>query len=374
MVNQHGGIYVGLMSGTSLDAVDAVALHMSPEGRAQVIAGESVELPAALRDELLKLNTPAQDELGRAALAARHLARVYAEAVQKVLGTAGLPTSKVVAIGAHGQTVRHRPDLGYTVQLNAPALLAELTGIDVIADFRSRDMAAGGQGAPLVPAFHAALFAGKGTRVVLNLGGIANITLLGADGSIRGFDTGPANMLMDAWIQRCLEQPYDADGAWATSGQCIEPLLECLLQENWFGLPPPKSTGRDDFNLTWLERKLSQAFGDDPQAWPDAADVQATLLQLTARSVASAICTHAADATEVLVCGGGSRNKALMAALRGALRCPVEVTGRYGLPAQWVEAAAFAWLAWCYEHRIPAGLPAVTGARHPRILGCKYLA
>lgn len=366
--------YVGLMSGTSLDAVDAVLLRLHPTGRAQMLDGASLPLPAALREELLALNTPGHDELGRAALASTELARLYADTVQKVLQSAGVSRAAVTAIGAHGQTVRHRPDLGYTIQLNAPALLAELTGIDVIADFRSRDIAAGGQGAPLVPAFHAAQFASAHTRVILNLGGIANITVLGADHSIHGFDTGPANMLMDAWAQQHLHQPYDADGAWAASGQVQPLLLKNMLAEPWFALAPPKSTGRDDFNLAWLEKKLQESFGADQAGRPAAADIQASLLALTAQSVADAIRIYAPEAREVLVCGGGARNKALMSALQAALPCPLDSTDNHGLPAQWVEAAAFAWLAWCHDTRQPAGLPDVTGARKPVILGCRHLA
>jgi len=367
-----GKAYIGIMSGTSLDAVDAVLLGFDESGRARARAGASRAMPPALRRELLALNVSGPDELGRAALAAAELATLYAGAVAGVLDSAGLAAADITAIGAHGQTVRHRPGLGYTIQLNAPARLAELTGIDVVADFRSRDIAAGGQGAPLVPAFHAAQFSTERTRVVLNLGGIANITVLRADGGILGFDTGPANMLMDAWIQRHLGRAYDKDGAWAASGRPLPGLLANMLADPWFALPPPKSTGRDDFNPAWLERRLAEAAGMSTEA--DAADVQATLLQLTAQSVATAIRRHAGDAEDVLVCGGGACNGALLGALRAALPCRLSSTDEHGLPAQWVEAAAFAWLAWCHDMRRPAGLPEVTGARKPTILGCKYLA
>lgn len=368
------GLFIGLMSGTSLDAVDAVLLQVDTDGDSQVLGGVSVAIPGPLRTELLALNTPSDNELHRANLASIELARRYAEAVGQLLDATRTPASRVVAIGAHGQTVRHRPDLGYTVQLNAPALLAELTGIDVIADFRSRDIAAGGQGAPLVPAFHAAQFGSTETRVVLNLGGIANITVLHADGTLSGFDTGPANMLMDAWIQHHRDLPYDADGSWAASGQVEYRLLAHMLSDPWFALTPPKSTGRDDFNLPWLMRQLSETFGQDSALWPAPEDVQASLLQLTAQSVAAAVKKHAPGANTVLVCGGGARNVALMSTLQAHLACDVGLTDSYGLPAQWVEAAAFAWLAWCYVQRRPAGLPAVTGARRPNILGTQYLA
>lgn len=374
MVKGIAGVYIGLMSGTSLDAVDAVAMHVSVSGHGRITGGVSLEIPVPLREELLALNTPGQDELGRAAQAAQQLAKLYAAAVNELLCSNGMAAREVAALGAHGQTVRHRPDQGYTIQLNAPALLAELTGIDVIADFRSRDMAAGGQGAPLVPAFHAAQFATDSTRVVLNLGGIANITVLHADGTVSGFDTGPANMLMDTWTQQHLQQAFDADGAWAASGRLLPQLLEHMLKDPWFALPAPKSTGRDDFNTRWLQQQLIAFYGVDTEHWPAAADVQATLLQLTAHSVAASIYSYAPGVQDVLVCGGGAKNAALMSALAEALPCPVSRTDAHGLPAQWVEAAAFAWLAWCYDNKKTAGLPAVTGARHPTILGCRYYA
>ena len=366
--------YIGIMSGTSLDAIDAVLLHLDENGRGHVSGAAAVELPLALREELLALHVPGTNELDRAARASIQLAHLYADAALSALSEGHLEPAQIVAIGVHGQTIRHRPDAGYTLQLNAPALIAELTGIDVIADFRSRDIAAGGQGAPLVPAFHAGQFGSTQTRVVLNLGGIANVTILEADGTIRGFDTGPANMLMDAWTSRHLGRAYDADGRWAHSGRPLPALLERMLTDPWFELAPPKSTGRDDFNLEWLDRQLTATFGEDPGRHPAAADIQATLLQLTAQSIATAIRRHAADTKDVLVCGGGIRNTALMSALREQLPCPVDSTERHGLPPQWVEAAAFAWLAWCHDTRTPAGLPAVTGARRPTILGCRYLA
>ena len=267
--------------------------------------------------------------------------------------------------------VRHRPDSGYTVQLNAPALLAELTGIDVVADFRSRDVAAGGQGAPLVPPFHAAIFGAQHGRAVLNLGGIANVTLLAPGQPARGFDTGPANVFLDAWCQRHQGQPYDADGRWAATGQVVAPLLEQLIaSEPWFALPPPKSTGRDLFNLQWLDDRLA-AF-DGPK--PAAEDVQATLQRLTARTVANAIDAAAAGTQEVFVCGGGAYNAGLMRELAYCLQRPVQPTDALGVPAQQVEALAFAWLAHAFVERRPAGLPAVTGARGARILGALYPA
>lgn len=324
-----GRLFIGLMSGTSMDGADGVLVRLDGP-RPEVLASASLPMPAALRDELFALNHAGANELERAALAANGLARLYARAVRQLLDQAGLQPGDVAAIGAHGQTVRHRPDLGYTLQLNAPALLAELAGIDVVADFRSRDVAAGGQGAPLVPPFHAALFAGGQARAVLNLGGIANVTLLEPGRPPRGFDTGPANVLLDAWCQRHTGQPYDADGRFAAQGQVLADLLEHLIaSEPWFALAPPKSTGRDLFNLDWLLARL-QAF-DGPA--PQPQDVQATLQRLTARTVANAIDASAAAPRDVLVCGGGARNPGLMRELAYCLQRPVRPTDDAGVPA-----------------------------------------
>ncbi len=369
--HQDTQLYIGLMSGTSVDGVDGVLVRLGDGQPPVVQASASLPMPADLRHELLALNQSGDDELARAALAANSLARLYAQAVAALLQHAGVAAGDVAAIGAHGQTVRHRPDLGYTVQLNAPALLAELTGIDVVADFRSRDVAAGGQGAPLVPPFHAAIFGAPQGRAVLNLGGIANVTLLEPGHAPRGFDTGPANVLLDGWCQRHLGQAYDADGRWAATGQVLAPLLEQLISsEPWFALPPPKSTGRDLFNMQWLDERLA-AF-DGPKPAPQ--DVQATLQRLTARTVANAIDAAAASTQEVFVCGGGARNTGLMRELAYCLQRPVRPTDALGVPAQEVEALAFAWLAQAFMQRRPAGLPAVTGARGPRILGALYPA
>jgi Predicted molecular chaperone distantly related to HSP70-fold metalloproteases len=366
--------YIGIMSGTSLDAIDAVLVELDDIGRCRALGSAALELPDTLRRELLALNTPGEDELSRAAQASVALAQLYASVTWEVLNSTGFNADTISAIGVHGQTVRHRPDLGFTIQLNAPALIAELTGIDVIADFRSRDIAAGGQGAPLVPAFHAAQFRTTHSRVILNVGGIANITILQADGGIRGFDTGPGNMLLDAWVQHHLGHAYDNGGAWAASGRVLQPLLDRMLADPWFQLPPPKSTGRDDFNLRWLESHLTEVYDAANAEKPNPADVQATLLQLTTRSIAEAVRHHAPDARDILICGGGCGNTALRQALETATGLPLKTTDECGLPAQWVEAAAFAWLAWCHDAGKPAGLPAVTGAHKPTILGCKYPA
>ena len=366
-------LFVGLMSGTSLDGVDAVLAEVAADGRLRVAGHAHRPYPAALRAELLALNAPGADELHRAALAANAVAHVYADAVAALLGEAGIEAGRVDALGAHGQTVRHRPGesgaTGYTLQLLNAALLAERAGIDVVCDFRSRDVAAGGQGAPLVPAFHRAAFGRDGETVaLLNLGGIANLSVLGADGATRGFDCGPANALMDGWCERHRGSAYDAGGAWAASGRVLEPLLDALRAEAYFALAPPKSTGRDLFDMAWLDARLQPAF-----AGAAPADVQATLAELTASVCAGDVRRHAPDAHELLLCGGGTANDHLVARL--AARLPgvaVTPTDARGLPAQQVEAAAFAWLAAAFRDRAAGNLAAVTGATGPRVLGALY--
>jgi len=376
--------FIGLMSGTSLDGVDAVLADFAPDQALSpmILAHAHLAMPAALRDELLALHTPTHDELHRAALASQSLARLYAQVCRDLLAQADLPADAVPAniraIGAHGQTVRHQPEFGYTLQLNAPALLAELTGISVVADFRSRDLAAGGQGAPLAPILHQAMFRQKDvTRVVLNLGGIANITVLPpalSSAPVIGLDTGPANMLLDAWYQRHHPRSkwaYDKDGQWAASGKVNAVLLNHLIQsEPWFDLPAPKSTGRDLFSLHWLEERLKSS----PTETQRPQDVQATLLALTTRTVAHTMMQTAPQTSEVLVCGGGACNPRLMDALQAHLPCPIRRTDDYGLPACQVEALAFAWLAHAHLSGQSGNLPSVTGARAARILGCVYPA
>jgi anhydro-N-acetylmuramic acid kinase len=304
------------------------------------------------------------------------LADRYAACVFSLLANAGVEREAVRAIGVHGQTIRHQPAQGYTRQTNNPALLAELTGIDVIADFRSRDIAAGGQGAPLVPAFHHAMFAAPGqTRVVANIGGIANISILdpAREGDILGFDTGPGNVLMDGWIAAQRGLPFDRDGAWAASGQPVPELLEELCREAYLSLPPPKSTGRDLFHAQWLAERLEQHGRLAP------ADVQATLASFTATSLADAVFRHAPAARQVFVCGGGAHNGYLMRLLQQELArrnqpAQVAATDALGIAAQHVEALAFAWLALQFDARTSGNLPAATGARGPRILGALYPA
>lgn len=362
------------MSGTSLDGVDAVLARFDDDGKPQVLARAEQAFPAALRTEFLSLNQSGTDELARSALAANALSELYACTVEAVLRQSGLQREQISAIGAHGQTVRHQPALGYTIQLNSPALLAELTQIDVIADFRSRDIAAGGQGAPLVPFFHAGVFKSKATRVVLNLGGIANITILKPGCDPIGFDTGPANVLMDEWCFKHTGQLFDRDGAWGATGQVHKSLLSHLIaSEPWFSLPAPKSTGRDLFHQVWLESRLAQVTHDQDTTEPIAAkDIQATLCALTAETVAQAIKAQAPDIEDLLVCGGGARNSLLLDELRQRLSCEVATTDAVGIGTQDVEALAFAWLAWAHQRQIPVSNPAVTGARGARILGATW--
>ena len=361
-------LFVGLMTGTSLDGIDAVLADFS--STRHVLRGHvHHELAAELREAMLRLNHADGDELHRAAVAGQHLARAYAAAVGDLLMSAEVDADAVRAIGAHGQTVRHRPEAGYTIQVNAPAMLAELAGIDVVADFRSRDIAAGGQGAPLVPAFHAAVFRGEAARAVVNIGGISNLTglpALGIESPVLGFDCGPGNVLMDAWALEHLGEPVDRDGRWAAGGQVHAGLLASLLAEPYFSLAPPKSTGRDLFSRDWLQARLV-AFRVEPH------DVQATLAQLTATVIADAIERYFAEAADVVVCGGGAFNETLMKMLAGAC-APRRVVGSdaLGVAPDQVEALAFAWLAREFvEHRC-ANLPAVTGARGARPLGALY--
>jgi len=358
-------LYIGLMSGTSVDGIDAALVDFGA-GRAHLIAGAHRDFESGLRAALLALNVPGADEIDRAAMLGNALAEQYAHAAADVLSRAGVAGDMVRAIGCHGQTVRHRPERGYTVQIGNPALLAELTRIRVVADFRSRDVAAGGQGAPLVPAFHAYAFGRPGeSRAVLNLGGIANITCLSVKGVVIGFDCGPANCLLDMWAEQHLGTPMDRDGAWAAGGRVDDLLLKRLLAEPFLATPPPKSTGRELFNSDWLSQQgVSEA---DPRT------VQATLLEFSARCVAQALERYCPASMRLIACGGGTRNAALMARLRTLIApVPVETSDDHGLPAEIVEAAAFAWLAKQALEGVPASVPEVTGSRGARVLGAVY--
>ena len=346
---------------------------MAAESRLKKVLADAHEpFLAPMRAELLALNRSGADEIHRGALAANALAESYARVVRRLLAQADVAAPEVRAIGAHGQTVRHRPGefdgTGYTVQLFNGALLAERCGIDVVCDLRSRDVAAGGQGAPLVPAFHAAVFGTDGrAQAVLNLGGIGNLTLLQADGRVGGFDCGPANVLMDGWCLQHRGQPFDADGAWAAGGHVLPELLARCEVEPFFQRPPPKSTGRDLFDAAWLATRLNPA--DAPQ------DVMATLAELTARSAAMALKCHLPESERLLVCGGGALNGHLMRRLAALLPGqPVASTATAGLPPLQVEAAAFAWLARAFVERQPGNRPEVTGARGLRVLGALHPA
>lgn len=361
-------LFIGLMSGTSLDGVDAVLADFGPR-QPRVLAHAHHDFAPELREALEALMRSGADELHRSAVVAQHLARAYAAAVRDVLLHADTDPQAVRAIGAHGQTVRHRPDAAYTIQLNAPATLAELTGIDVVADFRSRDIAAGGQGAPLVPAFHAAVFAVDAPRAVVNIGGISNVTGMPARdhaGKVIGFDCGPGNLLLDAWAKAHLGDPFDRDGRWAASGRTDAALLASFLTEPYFALAPPKSTGRELFNPDWLSRHIAGR-AVSPQ------DVQATLTRLTATAIGRAVANHLPDAGDVIVCGGGALNVTLMRML--AEECApraVQSAAALGVDPQQVEALAFAWLAREHLARRPGNAPEVTGARGLRVLGCLY--
>lgn len=364
------------MSGTSLDGIDAVLAQIGPNGEAKALEAISAPFDAELRQTLMKLQTPGPNELHREKQAANSLALAYADVVRRLLNKVNLLPTDILAIGAHGQTIRHQPQLGelaYTHQTLNPALLAEITGIDVIADFRSRDLAAGGHGAPLVPAFHAQQFGSDENRAVLNIGGIANLTLLPKNGEVTGFDCGPGNLLMDAWICEHQGSTFDKNGKWASQGKANEELLSKMLDDPFFKKAPPKSTGRDDFHLQWLKKKV----GTNKL---HAEDIQASLLHLTALSALSALAQYAPQTQRLIICGGGARNTALMNLFQETapnfFKNPLTISSSdtEGIDPQLVEGLAFAWLAWAHKAKRPANLPAVTGAKGPRILGACYPA
>lgn len=362
-------LYIGLMSGTSMDGVDA-ALVSFEAGRFQLGATYHLDYPPELLDRLrdLAANRGDPDTLGQAD---REVGEFFAKAVHCLLQHARIPPERIRAIGSHGQTVRHRPDLPqpFSLQVGNPNIIAEHTTITTIADFRRRDMAAGGQGAPLAPAFHQEAFGDpEVARVIVNIGGIANLTLLPArNGEVLGFDTGPGNGLLDAWCQRHLGQPFDRDGHWASQGKVIAPLLEELSEDGYFNQEPPKSTGKEYFHIEWLERHLRTGWQEANQA-----DVQRTLLELTARSIAEAV-NRFAEPQQIFICGGGARNPLLMERLADLMR-PVRVqsTQSIGLDPAWVEPVAFAWLAMRHLEHKSGNLPGVTGAQGPRVLGACY--
>ena len=360
-------LYVGVMSGTSLDGADAALVDFSSEVP-RTLAFATIPFTRELRDEILALSSPGKDSIELAGRVSLEVAEIYARAVEAVLAGAGVARKDIAAIGCHGQTVRHRPDLGFTIQLNDPARVAERSGIDVVADFRRRDMAAGGQGAPLGPAFHEAVFRHpQRSRAVVNIGGISNVTWLPPGGATLGFDCGPGNVLLDGWARRHIGKEYDEDGRWGSRGKTDTKLLERLLAEPYLALMPPKSTGRELFHLAWLEERLPHDC--------DPADVQSTLMDFTARAIVDAIDRHCPGTAEIYLAGGGARNPALVkriSALAG--KRPVATTDALGVPTGHVESMAFAWLAMKCVKREPVDLTAATGARAPRVLGAIYPA
>jgi len=361
-------LYIGVMSGTSLDGLDFALIEQGQ--RTTLLATHYEQMPAQLKQDLLDLCVPATDELARAAMAERAWAELASTGIHALLSNEQLEATAIRAIGSHGQTVRHEPQRGFTIQIGHPALLAELTGISVVTDFRQRDIAAGGQGAPLVPAFHEAIF-NDATRVraVLNVGGFSNVSLLHPGLATRGFDCGPGNVLLDAWIQQHQGHSFDHNGNWASSGHVDDRLLAQLLRDEFFSAVGPKSTGRELFNLSWLQAHLA--------SFPDIApeDVQATLLELTARTICESLLAAQPDTQDVLVCGGGAHNSALMQRLQSLLpECEVLSTANHGIEPDWIEAMAFAWLAHCCIEGIAANRPSVTGARGLRVLGAIYPA
>jgi anhydro-N-acetylmuramic acid kinase len=363
--------YIGLMSGTSVDGIDAALVSIPVGGQLSLLATHQHPFPTAVRAAIQALMQPGPNEIEREGELDVQLGRLFADAAKLLLTKAGISAASIRAIGSHGQTIRHRPHAAhpFTRQIGNPSVIVEETGITTVADFRARDLAAGGEGAPLVPAFHHWLFRKPGTnRAIVNLGGIANITWLpGVENcAVLGFDTGPGNTLLDQWVDRHRNEPYDRDGAWAASGHVQKDLLARLLADEYFAKAPPKSTGREHFNLTWLERQLAGKLAPE--------DIQATLAELTAASIAQGIKSLPDRIGEIYVCGGGSHNRHLLARLGALLPgIPVVTTEALGLDPDWVEAAAFAWLA----HQTLAGhagnLPSVTGARHPVLLGGIYL-
>lgn len=363
--------YIGIMSGTSLDGLDIVLIDQQPNLPSQLIASHYITMPEQLRNDLLALCCSGNDELARAAIAEQQWAQLAADGINHLLAQQQLTSNDIVAIGSHGQTVRHEPERGFTIQISNGALLAELTNISVVTDFRRRDVAAGGQGAPLVPAYHEALFKNdKKQRAILNVGGFSNLSLLSPNQTTHGFDCGPGNVLLDTWISYKLNKHYDDKGAWAASAKPNQVLLELFLADNFFSKTGPKSTGRELFNFDWLNNKLTQ-FNQ-----PIADEVvQSTLLELTVQSIVQSLKQAQPMTDELIVCGGGAFNNELLNRLQHNLaNTKVQTTQDYGIPPEWIEAMAFAWLAYCCLENIPANRPAVTGAEGLRILGAIYPA
>ena len=362
------GYYVGLMSGTSMDGIDAVLTKINAS-HCETIATLNYPLENTIKQQLLQLATPGHDELNRLAILDNQLGYLFAEAVNALLKKANIDASQIIAIGSHGQTIRHEPNINYpyTMQIGNPNIIAYQTGITTIADFRKKDMAAGGQGAPLLPAFHAHIIPDISDKVILNIGGIANITYFQND-IVYGFDTGPGNMLLDAWIHQHLQKSYDHNGEWALAGNLSNALLDLLMAETYFVKKPPKSTGRELFNLEWLQQQLNAVSDLSPN------DIQHTLLHLTAKSIANDIQKYCHHVKEIIVCGGGSHNQALLNLIHEYTNIEVTTTDKYNIPVDFVEACAFAWFAYQTMNHKPSNLPSVTGAKKTVILGGIYLA
>jgi anhydro-N-acetylmuramic acid kinase len=365
------GIYIGVMSGTSLDGVDLVAVSFEP---LKLHATLTIPFPEQLRNDLIALTLPADNEIERMGVADVALARLIGESINQLIAENHLDKSQIHAVGSHGQTIRHRPESGFSLQIGDPNLIAEITGLPVVADFRRRDMAAGGQGAPLVPAFHQAIFQDQDVhRIILNLGGMANISVLPAalPEQVFGYDTGPANILMDAWCFQETGQTFDQDGAWAATGEVNQALLDQLLSHDYFARPFPKSTGREDFNLDWLQQQINdveQSHRSLGQISPQ--DIQTSLLQFTAETVIDAVLQTELVTGELWLCGGGAYNGMLWQAIANGLPSWIlKSTLAIGLAPTWVEATAFAWLARQRMLGLAGNLPAVTGAQGLRVLG-----
>ena len=378
-MNLQSPYFIGIMSGTSTDGVDAslVSVDQGNASPINLIATSSLNIPSSLREAILRLNQSGPDELRLAAEVSLELGKLYADVTQNLLLENGLLADNINALGIHGQTVRHRPERGYSIQLNAPALVAELTGIDVVSDFRSRDIAAGGQGAPLIPAFHHAMFHDKSkARTLLNIGGISNLSLLHPEQATSGFDCGPGNMLLDYWCYKHLGKKFDKDGAWAASGEVNADLLDFFIKsEGWLALQPPKSTGRDLFNGAWHEKKLEEFFKLKTTADSyRAADIQATLVAFTVQCIVDCLKHYASDSKELIVFGGGAANPLFMSQLTAALDYPVLTSDAFGIATQAMESMAFAWLAWSFRQRLAVCTPEMTGARHASVAGSLHPA
>lgn len=360
-------LYIGLMSGTSMDGIDTALIDFSSTQPA-LLNTHSHAWPDDIQQALIAARDLADDKLDTLSSLDEQCAEIFADACSELLKNTAYKPEDILAIGNHGQTIRHRPDITepFSLQIGNAKKLTALTGIDVISDFRTADIEAGGQGAPLAPAFHQAVFQHKTiNRVIVNIGGIANITVLpaGENQKVTGFDCGPGNTLMDAWMTLHQQKKYDADGTLASSGKTSVGLLARLLMDDYFQLPPPKSTGFEYFNLAWLNRFIDSEI--------TVADIQSTLCDLTATSIIRDINQYAADTEEIYICGGGVHNKALMSRLQALTKCPVTTTEKLGVHPDWVEAMAFAWLAYQHKHQLTGNLPSVTGATKAVILGTK---